>query len=358
MLDLAVALQVAGHEVRFATNEQSHGLVAGAGLRAVSAGMSTTQMREERRRRWPETDGQPATVWATRMWAQVMAPSTLADLMVRMQEWSPDLVLHDEGEYAAPVAATQAGIPWVTHAWGSPLRPAGELAELEHVASALWKSCGRDVPRAAGLYAHALVDPCPPILQDEAPGASVRWPMRPRPLEGRGPAVHADAYIGFGTVPTFANARSELTAAVQACTSRGMRVVVTAPDEDLRRELAALDEHLVDAREFVSLTGLISSCKVVISHAGAGTVLASLSAGVPVVLLPRGTPSQVRMADACHRAGVGLRCDTAGLEAALDEVTGNPGITIAAAAAARQISEMPTASDVVPQVEDLAQLRN
>jgi hypothetical protein len=150
MLDLAVDLQVAGHEVRFATNEESHRLVTGAGLRPVSAGMSTTQMREERRRRWPETDGQPVTVWATRMWAQVMAPSTLADLIVRMQEWSPDLVLHDEGEYAAPVAAARAGIPWVTHGWGSPLRPAVELVELEDVASALWKSCGRAGRRPPG----------------------------------------------------------------------------------------------------------------------------------------------------------------------------------------------------------------
>jgi UDP:flavonoid glycosyltransferase YjiC (YdhE family) len=356
MLDLAVALQVAGHEVRFATNEESHRLVTGAGLQPVSAGMSTTQMREERRRRWPETDRQPATVWATRMWAQVMAPSTLADLIVRMQEWAPDLVLHDEGEYAAPVAAARAGIPWITHAWGSPLRPASELAELEDVASALWESCGRDVPPAAGLYAHALVDPCPPILHGDAPGAPAAWPMRPHPLEGRGPAVHADAYIGFGTVPTFANAHSELTAAVQACTSRGMKVVVTAPDGGLRRELAALDEQLVDAREFVSRTGLIPSCKVVISHAGAGTVLASLTAGVPVVLLPRGTPSQLRMADACQRAGVGLRCDAAGFDAALDEVMDNPAITTAAAAAARQISEMPPSSAVVPLVENLAQV--
>jgi UDP:flavonoid glycosyltransferase YjiC (YdhE family) len=358
MLDLAVALQVAGHEVRFATNEESHHLVTGAGLQPVSAGMSTTQMREERRRRWPETDAQPATVWATRMWAQVMAPSTLADLIVLMQEWSPDLVLHDEGDYAAPVAAARAGIPWVTHAWGSPLRPASELVELADLASALWESCGLDVPPAAGLYAHALVDPCPPILQGNAPGGSVVWPMRPRPLEGRGPAVHADAYIGFGTVPTFANARSELIAAVQACTSRGMKVVVTAPDEDLRRELAALDEQLVDAREFVSLGGLIPSCKVVVSHAGAGTVLASLTAGVPVILLPRGTPSQLRMADACQRAGVGLRCDAAGFDAALDEVMDNPAITTAAAAAARQISEMPASSAVVPLLEDLAQVQS
>ena len=354
LLDLAGALRLAGHEVRVATNEEFHAVIAGAGLRPVSAGMSNAQMREERSRRWPETDAQPVTVWATRMWAQVMAPSTLEDLLVRMSDWPPDVVVHEEGEYAAPVAAARAGIPWVTHGWGSPLRSARELAEIEDLASALWESCGRDVPAAAGLYAYALVNPCPPMLQDQPPpGASVVWPIRPRLLEGRGPALEADAYIGFGTVPSLANARSQLTAAVRACTSRGMRIVVTAPSEQLRRELAEIDERLVQAHEFVSLPGVLPSCKVVISHAGAGTVLASLAAGVPVVLMPRGTPSQLRMADACHQAGVGRRCDPADLDAALDEVINDPAIAAAASAAARQIAELPTASSVVPLIASL-----
>jgi hypothetical protein len=107
--------------------------------------------------------------------------------------------VHEEGEYAAPVAAARAGVPWVTHGWGSPLQSARELAEIEDLTSAVWKSCGRDVRAAAGLYAHALVNPCPPMLQDQPPpGASVVWPIRPRLLDGRGPALEAGAYIGFG----------------------------------------------------------------------------------------------------------------------------------------------------------------
>ena len=66
--------------------------------------------------------------------------------------------------------------------------------------------------------------------------------------------LQADAYVGFGTVPLFANALAELTAAVRSCTERGMRVVVTAPSQDLRNELAAIDTHLVEAREFVKLS--------------------------------------------------------------------------------------------------------
>ncbi len=354
LLDLAGALQLAGHEVRVATNSEFHAVIAGAGLQPVSAGMSNVQMRAERSRRWPETDAQPVRVWATRMWAQVMAPSTLEDLLAGIRDWPPDVVLHEEGEYAAPVAAATAGVPWVTLGWGSPPRSARELAEIEDLASPLRESCGRAVPAAAGLYAHALVNPCPPMLQDQPPpGASVVWPIRPRLLDGRGPALEADAYIGFGTVPSLANARSQLTAAVEACTSRGMRVVVTAPSEQLRRELAELDERLVEAREFVSLPGVLPSCKVVISHAGAGTVLASLAAGVPVVLVPRGTPSQLRMADACHQAGVGRRCDPSDLDTALDEVINDPAIAAAASAAARQIAQLPSASSVVPLIASL-----
>lgn len=115
------------------------------------------------------------------MRAQVMAPSTLADLLVCMEEWPPDVVLREEGEYAAPVAAAKAGILSVTHGWGSPLRSARELAEIEELASALWESCGYDVPPAAGLYAHALVNPCRPCCRTSRRQA--------RPLSG--PSVHA-----------------------------------------------------------------------------------------------------------------------------------------------------------------------
>lgn len=132
-----------------------------------------------------------------------------------------------------------------------------------------------------------------------------------------------------------------------------MRVVVTAPGEDLRRELAEIDERLVDAQEFVSLTSLLPTCQVVISHAGAGTVLASLAAGVPVILLPRGAPSQARMADACERAGVGRRCDPGGVDAALEEVMHDTRIAAAVSAAAREIAELPHAETVVAMIESL-----
>jgi UDP:flavonoid glycosyltransferase YjiC (YdhE family) len=355
LLDLAQALQLAGHEVRFATNRECHRLIIAAGLQPVDAGMSAAEMRDERHRRWPETEQQPASKWATRMWAQIMAPSSLQDLLTMATDWRPHVVVHDEGDYAGPVAAAKSDVPWVTHAWGSPLRPTSELIELEELASWLWASNGLDVPASAGLYQHALVNPCPPFLQNDSSGANVEWPIRPTTLDEEGELLRADAYIGFGTVPLFANALAELTAAVRSCTERGMRVVVTAPSQDLRNELAAIDTHLVEARHFVKLSTLLPSCKIAITHAGAGTVLASLSAGVPLVLVPRGTPSQLRMAEACERAGVGRSCaGEAEIDAAVSDVLSNAEITSQAEVGANQIAMMPTGASVALRVDAFA----
>ena len=247
LLDLAQVMQSAGHEIRFATGAESHHLVVAAGLAPLDAGMSSVEMREERRRRWPETDRQPATEWATRMWTQIMAPSTLEDLLPIVFEWQPHVLVHDEGDYAGPVAAAKSGITWVTHAWGSPLRPTGDLIELKKLVSRLWITNGLNVPPSGGLYRHALVNPCPRFLQSDCPGVSVEWPVRPMTFNQEAEPLVADAYVGFGTVPTFANALTELTAAVRSCTDRGMRVVVTAPSQDLREKLAAIDRRLVEA---------------------------------------------------------------------------------------------------------------
>ena len=311
-------------------------------------------MRDERLRRWPETARQPAREWATRMWAQIMAPSSLQDLLAIAADWRPHVVVHDEGDYAGPVAAAKSGIPWVTHAWGSPLRPTSDLIELEEIVSWLWASNGLDVPSSAGLYQRALVNPCPRFLQNDSPGASVEWPIRPATFDEDGELLHADAYIGFGTVPLFANALAELTAAVRSCTERGMRVVVTAPSGDLRSELAAIDPHLVEARHFVKLSTLLPTCKIAITHAGAGTVLASLSAGVPLVLVPRGTPSQLRMAEACQRADVGRSCTgEAEIDAAVGDVLSSTEIVSRVQAGATQIASMPPAASVALRVDDL-----
>jgi len=291
-------------------------------MAAVAAGMSSEERDAERRRRWPDSDHQPATAWGVRMFTHVLAPSMLVDLRVILEGWHADLVVHEEGEYAGPVAAAEAGIPWVTHGWGSPLRPRDELRSLEVDAVPLWADAGIEMPPRAGLYAHGLIDPCPPLLNAAVTGAVVRWPVRPFTLgdamarrdvsRGR----RTTCYIGFGTVPYFADAVPEITAAVEGAVSVGLRVVVTTSDAALAQGLRVRGHGDVEVREFVSLPELLQECRLVVSHGGAGTTLAALTSGVPLVVVPRGAPSQERMARALVGAGVGRLARARGSDAA------------------------------------------
>ncbi len=360
MFGLGRALQDSGHEVRVATHPDRHGLVADVGLVPVAAGISASEMAQERARRWPETVHQPVSSWAVRMFTQILAPTTLADLGGLIDAWRPDLVVHEEGEYAGPVAAARAGIPWVTHAWGSPLRPRGELISLEEYAAGLWASVGLDVMTWSGLYHSGLVNPCPTTLQPSASGASIVLPVRPEtyraPTSATNQSVDTDAYVGFGTVPTFADDVTNLVAAARSCTSRGLRTLVTTANPDIARQLIEECGDRVAVRSFASLPDVLASCSVVVCHGGTGTVLAALSAGVPLVVVRKSSPSQIRMAEACARAGVGATTDgnPDSIDAGVDLVLGAPTYRHRAQVVAREIKAMPSPAALVPALQAIA----
>lgn len=360
LLGLGQALRDAGHAVRVATHPDEHSLIAGAGLRPIAAGMSGQAMRQERVQRWPETRSQPPRVWAVRMFTAILAPRTLIDLQVECDEWQPDLLVHEEGEYAGPVAAARAGIPWVTHAWGSPLRPVDELRGLEADASSLWESVGLAVPQWGGLYRHGLLNPCPAALQPGQPAGALEWSVRPMQLPGSTDrsadgAGFPQVYIGFGTVPTFAEDEVALAAAVHACAARGLRTVVTTSDPGQAQSLAEIAPGLVTGKTFVSLTQVLPSCCLVVCHGGAGTVLAALAAGVPLVIVPKGTPSQSRMAAGCAAAGVAVVADPehGGITAAIATVLDDHNFRDRAQELAVDIDRMATPADLVPRLHEI-----
>jgi UDP:flavonoid glycosyltransferase YjiC (YdhE family) len=362
LLGVATALRDAGHDVRLATHASGHDLVLHAGLDVIAAGMSEADMLAERRRRWPDTDQQPPSAWGVRMFTQILAPAMIRDLRAIVEDWHPQLLIHEEGEYAGPLAAATAGIPCVTHGWGSPLRSVADLTALEADAVPLWDAAGVDMPPAAGLYRDGLLNPCPAFLQADPPGAAASWPVRPTGLPSRhsegAPAGEVGrlgplAYVGFGTVAHFADAPDEIRAAVAAVVNSGLGAVVTTTDEVLRREL--LDAHPARAvvRSFVSFRELFATCRLVISHGGAGTVLAALAAGAPLVLVPRGAPSQLRMADACARAGVGRLATVADINHVVPAVLSDDLMTGRCADAAADLAAMPPPAAAVPALERL-----
>ncbi|MFN2506331.1 MAG: glycosyltransferase [Acidimicrobiales bacterium] len=130
-------------------------------------------------------------------------------------------------------------------------------------------------------------------------------------------------------------------------------VTVTTGSDEVGSQLRALDQNRVHVCRWVELGPLVRRCDLVVCHGGAGTVLAALAAGVPLLLLPRGAPSQARMSAACEARGVGRAVrwdagDRGALHDALSEVAASDRIRAAAAAVAAEIGAMPDASTVVP----------
>ena len=96
-----------------------------------------------------------------------------------------------------------------------------------------------------------------------------------------------------------------------------------------------------------------------VSHAGSGTFLAALAAGLPQVLVPIGA-DQFRNAAAGVAAGAAIRIDAdvfdaATVRAALIRVLDDSAYAAAATRLQREINAMPAPGEVVVELERLAE---
>jgi len=97
----------------------------------------------------------------------------------------------------------------------------------------------------------------------------------------------------------------------------------------------------------------------VISHAGSGTLLATMAAGIPQLCLPQGA-DQFRNAAACAGAGAGLallgaESTQSAIASSVERLLAEDSFRAAAASLADEIGAMPDAAALVPVLEDLAQ---
>jgi UDP:flavonoid glycosyltransferase YjiC (YdhE family) len=136
----------------------------------------------------------------------------------------------------------------------------------------------------------------------------------------------------------------------------GFRPVVTTSQASIADDLRAMGRNRVDVRRWVSLPHLLPACRLAVCHGGAGTAFAALTAGIPLLLLPHGAPSQTRMSAACDRRGVARVIDqdqvrTASVEAALVDLMDDDRFRRNARDVACEIAEMPEADAAVPWLE-------
>jgi UDP:flavonoid glycosyltransferase YjiC (YdhE family) len=367
LVPLAEELRSRGHDLRWAIGRDGCAAVEQAGFQAVATGLSRPERLDQLRRRHPELlelpgDEQPDLMFG-KIFGEISAPAMLADLLPLAESWHPDLLVGDAAELAAPIVSAMLGVPHVTHAFGA-LIPEAVARKAGEEAALVWQTHGLEPRPYGGLYDELYLDIYPPSLQP--PGGEhvgARQLLRPAAFAGvTEGGVRTDitnrtgrplVYLTFGTV--FEDDELFLSA-LAGIRELGVGVVVTVGHDRDPATLGPQPAHVLVER-YVPQTQLLPVCDVVASHAGSGTTLGALAAGVPQLCIPQ-RADQFLNAEAVARAGAGLtiqpsHVDATAVARAIRQLLEDPSFRRAARMVGDEIAAMPSPQEVATLLETL-----
>ncbi|MER5628376.1 nucleotide disphospho-sugar-binding domain-containing protein [Streptosporangium sp. NPDC002544] len=352
LVPLAWAARAAGHDVLVATTDGFAAVVVRSGLPAASFGSATDFVElvgdepaasaadaERRRHAHGRAFGR-------------ISGQCLPGARELVKAWRPDLVVSERAEFAGPLAAAAAGVPYVEYQWG--------VAPLAEYRSAVRGELGIEPPVPV-----EVLNPWPPGMR--LPHAAGHQSVRNVPYTGdarvpgwvfperRRPRV----CVTLGTVVPRIGARllGDLVVPVLERLARHGAELVVAADEEVVAAWPALaaTAHRVGR---LPLAQVLPTCDLVVNHGGHGTVLTALSAGRPQLVLPQ-FDDQFDNAGAVVGAGAGMWLPP---EEATPELVAerclallaDARFTVAAADVAAEIAAQPAPVDVVYLLEKLA----
>src|SRR3954471_8603414 len=367
LLPLASALRDAGHDVLFVTAAESCDLVAGFGFSVRAGGMSPADRRAVLSPRQPEVMAQPPRarrgLLFSIMFAEAAAPAMRVELAPVLDEFRPDVVIHETGELAAAPLARARNIRSVTVAFSGTLPDWSHEMVLASLAP-LWADEGLAPPTFEDVCGDLYLHPFPPSF-DQAPSAGVVRPMQPSPVWGTSDVaptwlerLGADrplVYLTSGTEP--AAAQAPWTAALEALGDLDVDALATIGRHIDPVTLGTIPPN-VRVEQFVPQQFVLDRAAVIMSHAGAGSLLGAAAAGVPQLLNPLWA-DQWENADAASGAGVAITCEldrrsASDIATALQQLLREAEFDDAASRVSAEIAAMPAPVDHVPTIEALA----
>ena len=359
LLPLAVAAREAGHEVTVATDERFASALGATGLRVRAAGIGLHDAFREVLGDEPRVRGEiPQDELAEvigQVFGRLLPRGFVADLVPLLRAQRPDLLICEAGNLGGSIAAELTGTPLVRHGFGpaaaSPLTDTIR-AHAAATAAELGVSPQPKVP---------YIDPCPASAQSDQLLTPDRVAIRPVGWNEPGelpsgvlgharPLVYLTLGTAMGSVPV-------LRIAITGLAKLDVDIVVaTGPTVDVDA-LGAVPAN-VRVLPWVPQAALLPHVDLVVHHGGSGTTLGAFGAGLPQLLLPQGA-DQFSNAEIIVRLGLGDRLIG-------DQVTGqrvtdlagalltDTAIAEAARDMAREVAQMPTPTEVVERLPELA----
>ncbi|WP_326691172.1 MULTISPECIES: nucleotide disphospho-sugar-binding domain-containing protein [unclassified Streptomyces] len=301
LVPLAWACRSAGHEVLVVSQPELLGQIGSTGLPGAAVGKDVDGVGMVRGYVLPSADDPTGDKRAPRGGKGPRALRMFtahADSMVdgvtgTARRWGADLVVYEPTALAGPLAAAAAGVPAVRLLYGTDLmaRARGLLPEA---LAPLAERVGVD-PAGYDPFGAVTIDPCPPGFQ--VPSEHPVLPMRYVPFNGPGgppdpplpPPGRGRRRIVVTWGHTMARLDPELFLAGHAA-----RALATLPGTETvlavtsaQRPLLGTLPEGVRVVEDAPLHSLLDGADLVVAHGGAGTVLTSLRAGLPLLLVPQ-----------------------------------------------------------------------
>lgn len=330
LVPIARASVAAGHAVAFAGQAGMVAAVEDSGFTAFDSG-GPTLLDVSVRTPLLELDMDREVAALRDAYAGSVARERAANLRELCADWRADVVVADEVDFGALVAAESLGLPYATvvtigsgsFAWRDIIAEPLGILRAEHRLA--------PDPDLAMLHRYLVLSPFPPSFRNPAN------PLPPtghaiRPTFADRPAAEVDVerlvagrsrplvYVTLGTI--FNLESGDLFERVLAGLSALDVEIVVTVGRELRPETLGAQPPNVHVRQYVPQSALLPACDLSVSHGGSGSVVGALAHGVPMLLLPMGADQPLNAA----------RCDDLGVARVLDAFTATPGDVERAAA--------------------------
>jgi hypothetical protein len=356
MVPVVRAAQAAGHDVVVTSGSDMGGLLSRLGVRHHVSGWTLAESYAQlpRSQRVSDLPFEEQAGFAARHLFGAGAAARARDVASLLEDWRPDLVVHDTLELGSPTAAQASGIRHVTHGYGPTVPGSKEFATA--IGAAIG-AAGLPDPVAAVLSAPYL-DICPPSLRgaQPEPWADLR-PLRPSagevlpddPVVDLSGLPHDDTvYVTLGTIMN--EAPDVLRALLEGAGRHDVNLVVTTGPGTTPASLGDLPRSVVTA-PYLPQAAVLPHCAAVVSHAGAGTLLGALCHGLPQLCVPQGT-DQPFNTEALLPTGAALALSPADVTAdavadALGRLLGEPSYRLAAEGLRGEVEQMPAPAEVL-----------
>ena len=289
------------------------------------------------------------------IFAGLNARAALPGLRETIHDWRPHLIVRESVEYGALIAADEARLPHARVAVHN-----GRVEELllryaPEPVDVLRSWAGLSPDKGASLLSEPSFTAFPASLDGMTDGAGGRTPVRVRRPRDMASATTAQpawvpkdgrpfVYITFGTIAGGSEGPPAVyRASLDAVAGLPVTALLTTGPAVDAGALGTIPAN-VTVEPWVPQGDVFPYASALVCHGGSGTVLGSLAAGVPMVVVPR-FADQPQNACGVEELGAGVAVfdpDASKLGSALERVLADPSMRAAARRIAEEMAAMPS----------------